>query len=145
MPTPPLVLASVRRYADRCLPSRQWSRVLVVGCDGDDAAVLLAQQGYDVRLRGADDAEARLALEGLPVAGDDGSELDAVVVAGTRDIVDCVRDLRGRLRPGGLVIGAALPERRHELRRLGFAVTDELGVPALRRRGRMGRLVRGVV
>jgi SAM-dependent methyltransferase len=146
MPTTPSVLASVRSFSDQCLPSRRWKRVLVVGSDAGDAAVLLAERGYDVALRGADDAEQRLALAGLEVAADDGGELDAIVVAdGAPDVVDAVRHVRGRLRPGGLVLASALSARRRELRRLGFKMTDELGAPALRRRGRVGRVVRAVV
>lgn len=146
MPTTPLVLASAQRYSEHCLPSRRWSRVLVVGSDAADVAVLLAEHGYDVAVRGADDAEHQLAFVGVD-AVDVGGELDAVVVAARApDVLDVVRDVRARLRAGGLVLAAAgVSASRRELRRLGFALTDELGVPALRRLGTVGRVVRAVV
>jgi hypothetical protein len=54
--------------------------------------------------------------------------------------------VRARLRPGGLVLAAAgVSAKGRELRHLGFALSDELGVPALRRRGAVGRVVRAVV
>ena len=135
----------VQRYSERCLPSRRWNRVLVVGSDAADVALLLAEHGYDVAVRGADDAEQQLALVGVDGA-DDGGEVDAIVVAsGAPDVLDVVRDVRARLRPGGLVLAAAVSAKRRELRRLGFALSDELGVPALRRRGAVGRVLRAVV
>lgn len=146
MPTTPHVLDSARRYSEHCLPSRRWSRVLVIGSDAADVAVLLAEHGYDVAVRGADDAEQQLALVGVDAADHQG-ELDAVVVAaGAPDVLDVVRDVRARIRPGGIILASAgVSARRRELRRLGFALSDELGVPALRRRGAVGRVVRAVV
>jgi hypothetical protein len=129
------LLNAVRRFSERCLPSRGWSRALVVG--DADTAILLAERGYRVTVAERDDAALQALRRRLEAQELEASfaTTDGLERLGEFDVV-VSRDpaLAARLRKGGLLFGAPGS---------GAAVTDfGADVPVSRAPGRLGRLFR---
>ena len=156
-------LAAIRRFSERYLPSRGWSRVLQAGAGAGSGAILLAERGYDVTVLDADDLRLRFAQHLLERRGLEAAFLHADPAEITRESYDAIfcfdasdvasdavraaEALRSSVRTGGFLFGGpafadAIVERYRELKRLGLKAADNFGpgVAPLRRRGRIGRL-----